>query len=237
MMNPLVVRTAKIWFITLTVFCLWSWGTPANAQSTIWEVLPFPDSDWGGSHGQPATTNGGIVTLNGRPVRTVQSFSGPLKITYDLFLPARTTDDGLFSLLFVPSTLASNLTSPNIKLSMEYRNFGSDDLLVNQNDSGILWTTPFNVMTQTVYHCAIELSVAGNLTWAINNLTNSIPSSITVPYSSYKLELVGWQPGTIWQVSNFAAIPEPSTAILVTMGIGWLVAVRRRKNAGNDTGR
>ena len=232
-MKKFFVYRRLVCLLALAAVCLFI--TPA--QAVVWEILPFPDNNWTGSHGQPATTNGGIVTLDGRPVRTVQSFSGPLKITYDVFLPARTTDDGLFSLLFIPSTLASNLTSPNIKLSMEYRNGGVDDLLVNQNDAGILWTNSFNVATQTTYHCTIELSVAGNLTWAINNLTNSIPGTITVPYSSYKLELVGWQPGTIWQISNFATIPEPSTVSLVIVGVSVLAAVRRRNSVRRHTRR
>jgi hypothetical protein len=212
--------------------CLWIGSTPGGAQSTIWEVLPFPDdSNWPGSHGQPATTNGNVVTLDGRSVRTVQSFSGPLSISFDVFLQAKNANDGSLDLSFRQPGVASNLTPPSLKLKMEYVKFGSDDLVITGTNSTVVWgPNSFSLSAQTVYHCAVGVSADGVLTWAINNVTNSIPSTVKVPYASYQIGLTGWQPDNVWQVSNFAIVPEPATAVLVAFGLGLLTVIRRRKS-------
>ena len=228
-MKPLTVRI-NVCLLLLAAFCLCSWSTPANAQSVDWQLLPFFQSDWGGSHGQAAVTNGNVVTLYGQPVRTVQTFSGAKRISYDVFLPARNGTDGNLQFLFMPTGVATDLITPNLKLQMSYDNLGgSDGLMVSSNDTAVLWNqASFSISAQTTYHCVIDVSAAGNLTWIINNATNSLPGTIKVPYSSYKLEFEGWQPGNVWQVSNFAVVPEPTTVILVAFGLGLLGVIRRR---------
>ena len=86
-------------------FVCWMFAcqTPANAQSVTWQILPFYKSDWPGSQGSPATTNGDVVSLHGQPVRTVQTFSGPLKISYDMQLNSRVSTDGNLQFFFVES--------------------------------------------------------------------------------------------------------------------------------------
>ena len=224
------VARLNVCLLLLAAFCLWSWSTPACAE--IWQILPFPDdSDWGGPYGQPATTNGNVVTLYGRSVRTVQNFSGPLHISYDVFLQARTASDGSLDLLFLPTGVVSNLSSPNMKLKMEYVNSGSDDLVITSTNATVAWgPAPFSLSAQTVYHCAVDVTASGGLTWIINNQTNAIPGGVNMPYGSYQLGLTGWQPDNVWQVSNFAAVPESSSAILVAFGMGFLAAIRRHKS-------
>jgi hypothetical protein len=133
--------------------------------------------------------------------------------------------------MFIPTTLATNLTAPNIDLLMQYDNLGADSLVIASNNTTYVWSfTPFSLNAQTSYHCQVDVSAIGGLTWTVGTVTNSIPGTIEVPFSSYKLELAGWQPANTWQVSNFAIVPEPATAILVVFGLGLLAVVRRRNS-------
>ena len=84
---------------------------------------------------------------------------------------------------------------------------------VSSNGTGTqVWgDVPFSISAQTIYHHnVIDVSATGELTWIVNDLTNSIPSAVTVPFSQFQLELEGWQPsGPTWTVSNFTVVPEP----------------------------
>jgi hypothetical protein len=83
---------------------------------------------------------------------------------------------------------------------------------------------------QTTYHNVIDVSATGELTWTINNLTNSIPSAVTVPFSQFQLEFEGWQPsGPTWTVSNFTVVPEPNAATLVALGVVSTLLFGRKK--------
>jgi hypothetical protein len=220
---------------------MWSWSAPADAQSVTWQILPFPQIDWGGLQGQPATTNGNLVTLQGQPVRTVQSFSGPLRISYDVLVDSRISTDGGLQLFFVPTGLSSNLISPSMQFYFGYRN-RSDEFdalfiqIVSSNGAGTrVWgDVPFSISAQTVYHHTIDVSATGELTWIVNNLTNSIPSTVKMPYEQFQLELQGWQPGgPTWSVSNFTVVPEPNAATLVALGlVSILFFVRGRRSKG-----
>jgi hypothetical protein len=184
--------------------------TPASAEPVTWQILPFYQSDWLGSQGSPATTNGDVISLHGQPVRTVQSFSGgSLKISYDVMLSARDSTDGTLQFAFVPSGLASNSIHPGMALDFSYINGGTDNLamwnLLSNDGATQLWgDVPFSISAQTVYHHEIIISSLGRLTWIVDNETNSIPSGITIPFPSYQLELQGWQPGgPTWTITNF----------------------------------
>jgi hypothetical protein len=221
---------------------MWAWNAPASAQSVTWQILPFFQSDWPGSQGQPATTNGNVITLHGQPVRTLQSFSGPLRISYDVSVDARISTDGALQFLFVPTGLASNLYGPNMKLSFVYQNNPQSDVLRIDNVSSNsiatkLWgEVPFSISAQTVYHNTIDISATGDVTsWIINNVTNSIPSGVTIPFAQYKLELESWQPGgPTWTVSNFAVVPEPNTVTLVTASLAGLLLIQGSKRRGKQ---
>jgi hypothetical protein len=99
-------------------------------------------------------------------------------------------------------------------------------------------TVPFSLSAQTTYHHIIDISGTGDVTsWIINNVTNSIPSGMTIPFAQYQLEFESWQPGPdgpTWTVSNFAVVPEPNTATLVTASLlGIMLLLRGIKRAGS----
>jgi len=223
--------------LALAAFCLSTGGNLANAQTVTWQILPFPDINWGGSHGQPATTNGNLIALQGQPVRTVDNFSGSVRISYDVMLNSRASSDGGLQLYFVPSGLSSNQLYPCLQLYFAYRNrTGESDALfmnsVSSNGTGTqVWgDVPFSISVQTTYHNVIDVSPTGELTWIVNNLTNSVPSTVTVPFSQFQLELEGWQPnGPTWTVSNFTVVPEPNAAPLVAFGVVSMLFFGRKK--------
>jgi len=221
--------------LTLAAFSL---STGSNsARAVTWQILPFPDNNWGGSHGQPASTNDNIIALYGQPVRSVETFSGPLKISYDVSLDSRAKTDGGLQFYFVPTGLSSNLLYPCLQLYYGYRNTpgGSDALLINTVSSDgkgtqVWGEVPINIVAQTTNHHIIEVSATGELTWIVNDLTNSIPGTVAVPFGEFQLELQGWQPGgPTWTVSNFAVVPEPSTALLMITGLLSLAFVNRSR--------
>ena len=125
---------------------------------------------------------------------------------------------------------------------MSYINNGTDvlqayNLLANVTDVRVWGPTPFGVSAGTVYHNIIDVTAGGNITWIINNVTNVIPSNITIPFAQYQLELQGWQPdGPTWTVSNFAVVPEPSVAILVAASLAVLLGWRRKQHNFNIAG-
>ena len=207
----------KIRILALGVLWLCGLARPTQAQSVTWQLLPLYQTDWPGPFGQPATTNGNLITLYGQPVRTVQSFSSPVRISYDVLLPARTTTDGGLQMFFIPTGLASNQIIPDLLLYMTYRNYAPGDILqIVSNGSAVLWgDVPFSITAQTTYHVTIDVSASGGLTWIINNITNSIPNTVTVPYNPFQLELQGWQPGDVWQVSNFTVTPVSTCPSIV----------------------
>ncbi len=223
------------YLLLITVSCLCAWCTPSQGEQVTWQILPFPDSNWPGPFGQPATTNGNLITLQGQPVRTLQTFSGPLRISYDVVLAFRPTgfgDDGSLQFFFLPPGETPTQSSPNVGLYMQFWNFRPDGLSIATNNIDTVWgVVPFSISAQTVYHVTIDVSEIGGLTWTIDNLTNSIPSTVVVPYSQFQLQIQGWQPGDTWQVSNFAVVPEPSTVALTSAGLlGLLVVIRRRRS-------
>jgi hypothetical protein len=226
----------SICVFAFAVCWIFAGSTPSEAQSVTWQILPFyTDTDWPGSQGSPATTNGNVISLTGQPVRTLQTFSGPLRISYDVVLSARASTDGNIQFFFVPTNLPMDKIHPSFQLSMTYVNGGTDvlqayNLLANVTDVRVWGPTPFGVSAGTVYHNIIDVTAGGNITWIINNVTNMIPSNVTIPFAQYQLELQGWQPGgPTWTVSNFAVVPEPSVAMLVAASLAGMVFLRTSK--------
>jgi hypothetical protein len=172
--------------------------------------------------------------MTGQDVRSVQSFAGPLTISYDLFLPSKTTTDGGFYLIFAPIGQPTNLlANPSIELYMTFSTVTSDQMYAFKDRStpNLFGPYPFTVNAQTVYHTTVDVANNGQVDWTVNGQTIPLSNSVVVPYSSYQLRLSSWQPTQVWQVNNFTVVPEPATVTLLGAGlVGLFVVVRRRKS-------
>jgi hypothetical protein len=199
-------------FVLLSM-CVWTMS--AFSQSVTWQILPFPqDSNWGGSKGAPATTNGNVVTLRGQPVETLQVFTPPATFSFDVVLQTEdhNASDGAFELYFIPTGLPTNLfPTPYLSPRITYQLNGSDSLAVEQGlppvelVSGI----PFTVTTGTTYHVTLVIAANGQLTWTINGQTY-VSGTVSVPFNQFQVYVTGWQPTDVWLMSNFT-IGLPST--------------------------
>ncbi len=202
---------------------LLAWAAPANSQVT-WQALPFPvDSNWGGSQGQPATINPNQVILNGQPVRSLQTYSGPCSLSCDVSLNTIAATDGGFWLNFIPlgQPVNSNLTS-GIKLSINYGGSSSDGLQAWKYPyppANELWSNAFTFAAVTNYHIAVSVAANGVLGLSVNGQPYSLPNSTALAFSQFQLQLQGWQPTDTWTVNNFTVVPEPTTAMLVGVGL------------------
>jgi PEP-CTERM motif-containing protein len=212
-----------------------SWVTLTHGQTVTWQDLPWPaDQDWPGPQGSPAVTNGNQITLTGQDVLSVQSFGGPLTISYDVLLPVKSTTDGSIETFFVPTGEATtNIPNPDIELLMNETQTGNDNLgVAKDHDSTILWgSNPFSINTQTVYHVSIGIAANGQVNWSINGNDVGLTNSVVMPYSSFQIRLSSWQPTQEWDVSNFVVVPEPATVTLLGVGIVGLFAIIRRRRS------
>jgi MYXO-CTERM domain-containing protein len=205
-----------------------------------WQALPFPnDSDWGGAVGSPAIITPTEIILSGQPVRSVQSFSGPLMLQFDVSLDARSTTDGAFELFFIPLGIPLDKSPiPATSFLMGYRNRlqpSQDALYLQQVTNTVVWgPIPFVLAVSNVYHYVMNIAANGAIDFSINGLPFLPPSAAAAAYSPFQIELEGWQPGNVWHVQNFTAvptiIPEPGTATLVGLSVmGLLALIRRRR--------
>jgi hypothetical protein len=147
----------KLFLGTLGILPILGLAFAVHAQSVTWQILPFPtESNWPGPRGAPAVTNGNVVTLDGQPVRTVETFTPPITISYDMMLQARATSDGYLSLRFTPPTQTTADPLPATQVFTIYRNGGQDVLRIDQDTSSggpTVWgEVPFAVSAQTNYH-------------------------------------------------------------------------------------
>jgi hypothetical protein len=228
--------------LVLVLLSMFAWALESRAQPVTWQALPFPtDSDWPGPTGDPAVITLNEVILNARYARSQEVFSGPLTIDCDVFVEARTTQGGVFTLFFAsPGQPLDKDLADYTAFQMLYRDpgyySGQDGLLITQviNKSGnqVWGEIPFTVTGGTSYHLSMGVAADGALSLSIDGQSYALPNSTAVPFSQFELQLGGWEPGDYWHVQNFTVVPEPATVMLVGVSLlGLAIVVRRRKNA------
>lgn len=188
---------------------LLAWMEPVNGQSVTWQALPFPvNSSWPGPFGQPASITSTQVVLYGQPVRSEQTYSGPLTLSCNVTLTQDIVGQGDFLLALIPPGQAanSNLTS-GIEFVMAYGNPGPDSNVLQMlsfSSPGLLWSDVFtNFAVGATYHLSISVATNGVLSLSVNGLPYLLPSSTTLPFSQFQIQMQGWQPSATWTVSSF----------------------------------
>jgi hypothetical protein len=225
--------------LVLVLLSMLACALESRALTVTWQAQPFPtDSDWPGPTGDPAVITPNEVILNARPARSQQVFSGPLTINCDVFVEARTTSDGVFTLSFAsPGQPLDKDLASQTAFQMIYRNpgdgSGQDGLLITQviNKSGnqVWGEIPFTVTGGTTYHLSMGVAADGALSLSIDGQSYPLPNSTAVPFSQFELQLGGWEPGDYWHVQNFTAVPEPATVMLVSLSLVGLAGIVRRR--------
>jgi hypothetical protein len=230
-MRKFHTRNLSAYLPMFAALLLCSWGTSVFAQSVTWQDLPWPDDqNWLGSHGSPATTNGNVITLTGQDVLSTQSFSGPLKISYNVTLPAETTTDGAFELYLVPTGSPTNLIPQTDIQTLLVFNPNEIDVQTNHGAAHAFGPVAFPTTPNTTYSNIVNIAANGVLSWSIDGQDLGLSNSVVVPYGSYQIRLSSWEPTQVWQVSDFAVVPEPTTVMLTGAGLlTLLVAFRRRR--------
>lgn len=196
-------RSPYTYFGTLVFLFICGWALPAHSQTITWLDLPWPiNQNWGGPEGSPATTNGNVITLTGQDVLSIQSFSGPVTISYNVTLTSETTSDGAFEFFFVPTGVASNtLPNPDVELQMGF-NPGNVQAQTNHG-AAIMFSSAYTINPPAVFSNVIAVAANGVVSWAINGQDLGLSNSVVMPYSSFQIRLSSWQPTQVWQVSDF----------------------------------
>jgi len=230
-----IIRRASTATLFVSIFSvLLSWAEPASSQNITWQAIPFPvDSDWGGSHGQPATISANQVVLDGQSVRSLETFSGPTTLSFDVTENNDATQQGGFFFSIIPPTDAinSNLIS-GMELSIAYGNLYANDLQLLQYPSNNLWSNAFNFATGVTYHWRVSVAASGALGFSVDGQTYSLPNTASLSSSQFQFQMQGWQPNDFWTVSNFAVVPEPTTVTLLGVSLASLTIVLRRRKTG-----
>jgi hypothetical protein len=215
-MNRTHFRNLHSHLRTLIVLTVCSWTLSVSAQTVTWQILGWPSNqNWPGPQGSPATTNGNQIVLTGQDVLSVQSFTPPATISYDVLLPTKSTTDGIIELYFVPTGEPSNIVPTNdVELSWSETQTGNDSLQVEKDHyTSILWgSVPYPLAAGTTYHVSVNVAADGQVSWAINGADVGLSNSVVVPYPNFQVRLSSWQPTEVWQISNFTVTTAPVLA-------------------------
>ncbi len=227
-------------WVFLTIFL---GAVSAYSRTVTWDAVPFPtDSNWGGPTGQPASISSNEVVLDGQPARSEETFSGPFVFSCDVSLDARNASDGAFWLFFIPpeTPLDHGLTN-SVFFQLGYDgNSGIDTTgLFRRSGTGpdtALWTITNPLSAGTTNHISLGVAADGTLSLSLNGQPYSLPDTALLPFSQFQMQIQGWQPDNFWHVTNFTAVPEPSTVGLVGLGLAGLLVGSRRRKSGGGTG-
>lgn len=229
---PTIKLLAPIFLVLL------AWTEPASSQGVTWQAMPFPaNSGWPGPFGSPATITANQVVLQGRPVRSLETYSGPFSFSCNLTLSNNGAGQGGLSLNFMPPGEPTNLDlTGHFFFDMTYGDsYGSQLQLWNGGSDVELWSNAFAFAAGTTYQLRMGVAANGALSLSVNGQPYSLPNTATLPFSQFQLQMLGWQPANTWTTDSFAVVPEPATGMLVGIGLaGCATVFRRRKQVANS---
>jgi hypothetical protein len=179
--------------------------------AVVWDVLPFPkDSDWPGPKGAAASLEKSDLVLQGRPVRTVKTYSVPLTVECEVFLEVHSATDGGLHVRFVPPGEPADANLLNsVDVLTGYRNHDAtrQALSIQRLDSSIrgkiLWgEQPFTIDPGKPYHLKVQL-LPDRIRISVDGTTYEA-KGVAVPYETFHIQLMSWQPTNRIHVRNFA---------------------------------
>lgn len=178
-----------------------------SGSAVEWDVLPFPKgSDWPSWRGTPATVDAGEIVLRGQPVCTVQSYSAPLSFECNATLDQLVSDDGCIWVDLIPDgpDAEPNMPPGNVAIQLGYHQRGPGGGMFTIANMGNppenLGPEPFGMQAGKPYHIEIEV-LADTIRATLNGQV--FESKLTLPFKTFHIELMGWQPGNTWRVRDF----------------------------------
>jgi hypothetical protein len=189
-------------------------GCASGPRPIVWDRLPFPkDSNWAGSKGEPAITEGDAMVLLGQEVRTSGIHQLPLTVDFDFEVAKGAVPDGGFLFKFAPTNSLTDVDLPRlIAICLSYQSStaasvgSSGALLLYVKDSSsparVVWgPVPFTCEEGRFYHLHVEARIDG-----LKIITDQGATQIDlkIPYGKFFIQLGGWKPPSRWYVRSFS---------------------------------
>jgi hypothetical protein len=172
-----------------------------------WDSLPFPKgSDWPGARGGPARVEADEIVLQGQPVCTKQSFAAPLSFECDAALDQLVSEDGCLWIDLVPEgpDAEQNVPPQNVAIQLGYHHRGDGGGMLTLASMGAapvdMGKEPFAFEAGKAYHLQIEVE-ADTIRVTLDGQV--FESKTTLPFKSFHIEVMGWQPTNTWHVRDF----------------------------------
>jgi hypothetical protein len=178
-----------------------------NGKPLEWAVLPFPKNcDWPGAHGNPARVEVDEIVLQGQPVCTEQIYSAPMSFECVATLDELVANDGCLWIDFIPDGTDAELNVPpqNTAIQLGYHQRDEGGGMFTIAAAGAppedLAKGPFTFEAGKSCHLEIEVKPDG-IRATLNGQV--FETSVTLPFKSFHIELMGWQPTNTWHIRDF----------------------------------
>jgi hypothetical protein len=179
-----------------------------QSQPVEWEKLPFPSgSDWPGPRGLPAVVEPEGMLIQGQPVRSRETFRGPVTVACDVtaeYLHAELAD---MLIMAVPSGSAKDGDTSRVDGTQQFRiRLGQgNQLMFGANVDGSwrdVWNTNLPILKVGEPH-RLELELGGETlrVW-VDGQEYKGGKAPSLP-AEYYLQIWNWQPSSRWRVRNF----------------------------------